>query len=520
MPPQRGQAKRGALRFHETILLAALVVALAANVINTVMSRHVQLSQPPATDPIPACDPSPAAAAPAVVLEAQPPVWTNPNFSGAGRNSDSSQSAVEPAGDEAETLAAEEEKEGEGEEEEEVAQFGSDALVAILEKSAESVPAPPTALDTETTSEESQAPAEPINAAATKAVYKGPIDTAMCFQTPSSRPKHYIEGAYNLRSFSITFWMRAPADRSPPCKVPFNNHWFDGCMLVIGAPGNNPSAFWATGARTYRKKRSRNDFGVSMGKDGQLMFGMGHRSLKIATIPWKGRITLGIPKFPIYKTAVYAGEDHTLHTTTKVNDGKWHHVAVERNASHRELAIYIDGVPHTCTNGLGHCVGNLTNHNRLTDTYFRAALGWGFDGCMRDVELHAAASLAALEHYEDKDIKANDDTEGTLGPSGVAAIMKATERQVGPYPVFYYYIANNDSEWLHTNFRESIISSGNEESLQLRPISAGNAIFHGARWGFKLNMVIQALKSQEPGAIILVSDIDIVYFRPVAPIIW
>lgn len=355
---------------------------------------------------------------------------------------------------------------------------------------------------------------------ADKNVLEGGAENTMCFQTPSPRkPTHYMEGAYNLRSFSISFWMRTPPNRSPPCKVPFNNHWFDGCMLVIGAPGAFQSAFWTPGARAYRKRRSRNDFGVSMGSEGQLMFGLGHRSLSIPKIPWKGRVTFGIPKFPVYKADVYAGEDHTMHTITKVNDGRWHHVVVERNASHYELVIYIDGIPHTCTNGRGRCVGNLTNHARLTDTYFRAGLGWGFDGCLRDIQLHAAASLAALEHYEGFDTKARDDIDGSLGPSVVLRIKESTARKVGPYPMFYYYIANNDSVWLHRNFRESIKSSGNEGALILNPMSAGDAIFHGARWSFKLNMILQALRSQALGSIIIISDIDIVYFRPIAPII-
>ena len=345
------------------------------------------------------------------------------------------------------------------------------------------------------------------------------IGSTMCFQTPSSRPTHYIEGAYNLRSFSITFWMRTPPERTPPCKVPFNSHWFDGCMLVIGAPAAHQSAFWTSRARTYRKRRGRNDFGVSMGSDGQLMFGLGHRSLTVPRIPWKGQITYGIPKFPVYKSSEYAGEDHTLHTQTKVNDGKWHHITVQRNASHYELVVYIDGVPHTCTNGLGRCVGNLTNHGRLTDTYFRAGLGWGFDGCMRDVQLHAATSLTALEHYEGLEARVRDDIAGTVGMGGVAKVKSSTKKKFGPYLVFYYYIANNESAWLHENFRQSIERSGNAGSLVLRPTSAGDAIFHGARWGFKLNMILGALKAQPPGAIILISDIDIVYFRPIAPII-
>ena len=87
------------------------------------------------------------------------------------------------------------------------------------------------------------------------------MQPAMCFKGVDVKqmagenamtPTFFLEGTNNLRSFTITFWVKTPS----PCKqATFRDHWFDGCGLVTATPPGQPTWAWSARARRNRIHR-------------------------------------------------------------------------------------------------------------------------------------------------------------------------------------------------------------------------------------------------------------------------
>ena len=119
-----------------------------------------------------------------------------------------------------------------------------------------------------------------------------------------------VAPGHNLRSFTVTFWVKA----KKPCHLGgHDTHWYDGCGLVTAVSGSTPSAYWGPRGRMRRGIRSRNDWGVTMGKKGQIMFGVGHRiAYDNPSVAWKA-----IHRFNKQGTVAFDGKDYSLRTRTR-----------------------------------------------------------------------------------------------------------------------------------------------------------------------------------------------------------
>ena len=82
---------------------------------------------------------------------------------------------------------------------------------------------------------------------------------ALCFRADANAwrtdykewptPVDFLEGTHNLRSFTITFWMKT--DEGCP-QARMNEHWFDGCGLITTSPPGPPSWTWSDKVREQR----------------------------------------------------------------------------------------------------------------------------------------------------------------------------------------------------------------------------------------------------------------------------
>ena len=85
------------------------------------------------------------------------------------------------------------------------------------------------------------------------------LTPALCFRADASAwrkdykewptPVDFLEGTHNLRSFTITFWMKTDVG-CPQARL--NEHWFDGCGLITASPPGPPSWTWSGKARQQR----------------------------------------------------------------------------------------------------------------------------------------------------------------------------------------------------------------------------------------------------------------------------
>lgn len=82
------------------------------------------------------------------------------------------------------------------------------------------------------------------------------------------RPSSYLTRGWNLTDFSVSFWLKlnsnCTAGRGKEAWPNFGRHWYDGCGIIVAAPGAAPPGAWALAGRRYRKVRSRNDWGITI----------------------------------------------------------------------------------------------------------------------------------------------------------------------------------------------------------------------------------------------------------------
>lgn len=173
-----------------------------------------------------------------------------------------------------------------------------------------------------------------------------------------------------------------------------------------------------------------------------------------------------------------------------------------RNASSGELRIYVDGEEHACGGANTQCT--VTNHTlapdlaeaplhhsgRLLDAPHRVKVGYGFQGCLSHVEIHAQRSLAPFKPHRDEYMRALrsvgigatsqathphvaalregerleapvsgavDDSHGVLSRAQIVSLMQGTTlHRKTRYSLFYYYLSDPDSAHLHSQFKESV----------------------------------------------------------------
>lgn len=126
-------------------------------------------------------------------------------------------------------------------------------------------------------------------------------------------------------AFTIEFWMKSSADANSDgtCQTG-NDGWTNGHIILdrdIFGNGDN------------------GDFGISLGNDGRLAFGINNGS---------------------------SGAGICSSNAVNLKDGSWHHVAVTRSTSPNQIAIYIDGIERG--NGPG-VTGDLSYRNGRSTSY-------------------------------------------------------------------------------------------------------------------------------------------------------
>jgi len=137
-------------------------------------------------------------------------------------------------------------------------------------------------------------------------------------------------------SFTIAFWVKTTTTGAA------GTQWWQGKGLVDGEVAN-----------------VGNDFGVSL-VGGQVAFGVGN-------------------------------PDTTILSTSNVNDGTWHHVAVTRNAATGSMVLYVDGAQQaaaTGPTGTRSAPANLRVGSLQTNLNF-------FAGQIDELRLYGAALTAA-----------------------------------------------------------------------------------------------------------------------------
>lgn len=141
-------------------------------------------------------------------------------------------------------------------------------------------------------------------------------------------------------NFTIEFWLRTSMASTT------SGQWYNGTGLVDGEVSGVV-----------------NDFGTSL-LGGKLAFGTGN-------------------------------PDYTISSTTTINDGKWHHVAVTRTQASGQLQIYIDAVLETT--GTAGNVGLLSAPPRLTFGMLQTAINF-YAGQLDEVHFwNTVRSLANIQ---------------------------------------------------------------------------------------------------------------------------
>lgn len=166
------------------------------------------------------------------------------------------------------------------------------------------------------------------------------IGNALNFTAATSS---YVQIARPVQDdFTIEYWVKIPTTTVGPTSA----NWYDGIGLVDGEVGG-----------------LANDFGTSLLNGGKLAFGVGN-------------------------------PDVTIQSTTAINDGNWHHVAVTRTLSTGLMLLYIDGRQEASS---GATVTNKTTLTAPANMRFGGIQAGGnyFTGQLDEVRFWSTVRTAA-----------------------------------------------------------------------------------------------------------------------------
>ena len=374
---------------------------------------------------------------------------------------------------------------------------------------------------------------------------------------------------HGLTEFSLSLSLRVAEPGDPCGELPMDSAHFHsgGCGLASGVRGflKDRDAWWH-GRRTAgplgpreslvaprgntdedrlrraflddaMAKGSRSDWGLSLARDGALLFGYGHRDFGTAT-DMAG--TARGEARPVRDTTLRAPKGDG---GADLLDGAWHDVVVARKRTSpnrkkddvdpygspvtgphctSELYVYVDGARRagafavsggrTGDSALNNAVtkaggspgykGSAPPHP-LADAPLEVKLGERFRGCLRDVALHAAA----------------------LEPSAVARGAKALalaapRRPVrkAPIPLYFYSHSDAASREMRDRFVASIRDGASDVVLREWVIGASKED-QTQRFGTKIELVLRAIRENPRDSVVIVSDMDLRFYKPMAPVI-
>ena len=393
---------------------------------------------------------------------------------------------------------------------------------------------------------------------------------------------HFAHGLTEFSvSLSLRVSSGAGAGRSPCGALPANGtsaQWHSGgCGLVSGVRGflRDRDDWWharrtsdALGPRESlapprgnndadRRRRaflddamargSRSDWGVSLAPDGSILFGHGHRDFGTATMSAGTERAAGRPVRDLTFRAAAAAPSSAGGgggAAPDLLDGAWHDVVVVRKRRNpvaspeeeanaflkpflgphdtSELRVYVDGARRggafvasggrysdAATNNANKDAGGSPGYlgsappHPLVDSPVAATLGERFRGCLRDVAVHASAL---------------DPSDVALGAAALARSVKGPPKRTQPIPLYFYAHSDADSREMRDKFVASIRDSGDD--VVLREWVVGDGVEdQSKRFSTKIDLVLRAIRENPKDSVVIVSDVDVRFFKPVAPVV-
>ena len=387
----------------------------------------------------------------------------------------------------------------------------------------------------------------------------------------TEKKRAVVEGGHALGEFAAVLWLRTTEGcgrRSDKLFVDYdtakNATWyFGGCPLFNGMYSRIAPPSWKP---EWRKRRSccpvrpetdlhspgglseeakagranirtilwrgpRSDFGLSLAPDGDaLFFGTGHRDFSFEP---------GRAARPVRETTLRAT------TPTILTDGQWHLVVAVRSRpssfmvddfADEDLSLYVDGEQlfETHLSATGGDDGKFAaaavrlaevNETRrrwpepheLHDAPHFVSLGQLFTGCLYGAHLqrHALTAADVARLFEDgpsKDITSQCDTGKVLDNE------EKKDHMVDPIPLYFMAHTDNGSVAMRDDFVRSIQDP--TWKIEPREITIDKVqTTQRMRYGPKGDLIQRALTENPEGSMVLISDIDIRFFRPMFDIV-
>lgn len=360
-----------------------------------------------------------------------------------------------------------------------------------------------------------------------------------------------LEGGHGLRDFSLTLWMRSTKGCVEPgwyrtkrftVRYEANAEWFvAGCSLMNGINSRFPPASWRDSWRRRRSccpvdrdidlngqaslnrdarervKRmlfggSRSDFGLTLLPHGKgFAFGTGHRDFAHS-----GKLS---PGRPVRDTTLEANV-----SSSTILDGQWHHVVAVRRSG--KLELYFDSrrlFGTTRRNNQDESGASEEDYyHELHDSSHFVAVGQLFRGSMYDVALHRRAwSLEEISERFYEGIPTSNPTPLKARPTLLEAgrpRQDFSRENRRPIPLYYLAHSDNGSVAMRNSFLRSI--SDPPDAIEPREVTKAELTgSQSQRYGPKGELILKALTENPRDSVVLVSDLDIRYFKPIASIV-
>ncbi|KAH8043220.1 hypothetical protein JL721_13175 [Aureococcus anophagefferens] len=301
-----------------------------------------------------------------------------------------------------------------------------------------------------------------------------PVAAAMLCGAGQEEPLGRLGGGTGLRSLSVSVWLKSTEGCAPLKGRAYAAgdaaQWHEGCTLVSGIFRDPPPALWKGQDAVWRNQTSGNDFGLSLSGDGRALFGA---RLHACCVP-------GAAPVP----AAYAGVDAAYDAT-------------ERRG----------------------CCGSSGRY-ALEDVPEVLRVGQLYRGCLRAPALDPVA----------------------VDADGARRAMSETALEPPPrYPLYFVAGADEGSQAMRDAF-----VGGLRDDWDLRERRPGDlhptaAVEGQGRWLTKMRLALRAGQQKrakfptskahisavfrslggrdapDAAAVAVVSDMDLVFFRPVAP---
>ncbi|KAH8069967.1 hypothetical protein JL721_5509 [Aureococcus anophagefferens] len=289
---------------------------------------------------------------------------------------------------------------------------------------------------------------------------------------------------HGLTEFSLSLSLRVAEPGEPCGDLPTDEspHFHSGgCGL-------------ASGVRGFLKDRDAwSDWGLSLARDGALLFGYGHRDFGTAT-DMAG--TARGEARPVRDTTLRAPKGDG---GADLLDGAWHDVVVvrKRTSPNRkkddvdpygspvvgphctsELYVYVDGARRA---GSFAVSGGRTGDSALNNAVTKAGGSPGYKG---SAPLHRGRAL---------EVKLGG---GSAAASGTDAASRDMRDK------FVASIRDGASDVV---LREWVIGASKEDQTQ--------------RFGTKIELVLRAIRENPRDSVVIVSDMDLRFYKPMAPVI-